>query len=136
MAQLVGFIVSDDDAFKKEVGRLARAGAIPVSVIDDRAARDGAAADIIIVDVRGDAASAMSNIERLRSGSPGAAIFAVALDNNPDVILQSMRAGANEFFTWPPAEEAFHSAVRRAAAPRRRARAPAASTRVVVRAKG
>ncbi|HJZ75823.1 MAG TPA: AAA family ATPase [Vicinamibacterales bacterium] len=136
MAQLVGFIVSDDDAFKKQVGRLARAGAIPVSVIDDRAARDGAAADIIIVDVRGDAASAMSNIERLRSGSPGAAIFAVALDNNPDVILQSMRAGANEFFTWPPAEEAFHSAVRRAAARRETAAKPSSTTLVFFGAKG
>jgi pilus assembly protein CpaE len=27
-----------------------------------------------------------------------------------------MRAGANEFFTWPPAEESFHGAVRRTAA--------------------
>ena len=44
MAQLVGLIVSEDDAFKKHFGRLLRAGAIPVSVIDDRAARESHAA--------------------------------------------------------------------------------------------
>jgi len=138
MAQLVGLIVSDDDAFKKQIGRTLRAGAIPVSVIDDRAARDGAAADLIIVDVRGDATSAMSNIERLRGGAPGAAIFAVALENNPDLILQSMRAGANEFFTWPPADETFHGAVRRTAARRETAAGakPSATTLVFFGAKG
>jgi len=138
MAQLVGLIVSDDETFKKQVGRLLRAGAIPVSVIDDRAARDGAAADLIIVDVRGDTTSAMSNIERLRGGAPGAAIFAVALDNNPDLILQSMRAGANEFFTWPPADEAFHGAVRRTATRRDTAAGarPSATTLVFFGAKG
>ena len=138
MAQLVGLIVSDDDAFKKQIGRTLRAGAIPVSVIDDRAARDGAAADLIIVDVRGDATSAMSNIERLRGGAPGAAIFAVALENNPELILQSMRAGANEFFTWPPADETFHGAVRRTAARRETAAGakPSATTLVFFGAKG
>jgi pilus assembly protein CpaE len=138
MAQLVGLIVSDDDAFKKQIGRTLRAGAIPVSVIDDRAARDGVAADLIIVDVRGDATSAMSNIERLRGGAPGAAIFAVALENNPELILQSMRAGANEFFTWPPADEAFHGAVRRTAARRETAAGakPSATTLVFFGAKG
>jgi pilus assembly protein CpaE len=137
MAQLVGLIVSDDDTFKKQVGRLLRAGAIPVSVIDDRAARDGAA-DLIIVDVRGDATSAMSNIERLRGAAPGAAIFAVAIENNPDLILQSMRAGANEFFTWPPADEPFHGAVRRTAARRETAAGakPSATTLVFFGAKG
>jgi len=138
MAQLVGLISSDDDAFKKQIGRQLRAGAIPVSVIDDRAARDGATADLIIVDVRGDATSAMSNLERLRAAMPGAAVFAVALENNPDLILQSMRAGANEFFTWPPADEAFHSAVRRTAARRETAAGarPSATTLVFFGAKG
>src|SRR5262245_34619543 len=138
MAQLVGLIVSGDEAFSKQIGRMLRAGAIPVSVIDDRAARDGAAADLIIVDVRGDATSAMSNIERLRGGAPGAQIFAVALENNPDLILQSMRAGANEFFTWPPADETFHGAVRRTAARRESAQGarPSAMTLVFFGAKG
>ena len=46
------------------------------------------------------------------------AIFAIALQADPDLILQSMRAGANEFFTWPPPEDTFHGAIRRTAARR------------------
>src|SRR2546423_1684267 len=57
MAQLVGLIVSEDDGFKKHFGRLLRAGAIPVSVIDDRAGRDRTPPDLVIVDTRGAAAS-------------------------------------------------------------------------------
>jgi hypothetical protein len=65
MAQLVGLIVSEDDAFKKHFGRLLRAGAIPVSVIDERGARY-TPPDLVIVDTRGDASSSMSSTERLR----------------------------------------------------------------------
>ena len=78
MAQLAGLIVSNDDAFRKHIGRMLRACAIPVAVIEDRAGREGAPPDLIIVDTRGDATSAMSNIERLRAGAPNAGIFAVA----------------------------------------------------------
>jgi pilus assembly protein CpaE len=115
MAQLVGLIVSEDDAFTKHFGRLLRAGAIPVSLIEDRGGQFTTPPDLVIVDTRGDASSTMSTIERLRASAPAAGIFAVALAADPELILQSMRAGANEFFTWPPAEEAFHGAIRRAA---------------------
>src|SRR6202035_5021698 len=57
MAQLVGLIISEDDAFKKHFGRVLRAGAIPVSIVEDRTGQ-GSAPDLIIVDTRGDAASA------------------------------------------------------------------------------
>ena len=113
MAQLVGQIVSEDEAFHKQIGRLLRTGAVPVSVVDERALREGLPPDIAIVDVRADAASALAAIERLRAGAPGAGIFAVALSADPDIILQAMRAGANEFFIWPPAEETFSGAVRK-----------------------
>src|SRR5215475_13927979 len=138
MAQLVGLIVSEDEAFKKHMGRLLRAGAIPVSVMDDRAKSDATPPDVVIVDARGDATSAMSSIERIRGANAGASVFAVALVADPDLILQSMRAGANEFFTWPPAEETFHSAVRRTAARRETAvgARPAATTLVFFGAKG
>ena len=138
MAQLVGLIVSQDDAFTKQVGRLLRSGAIPVSIIDDRQAHDNASLDLIIVDTRGDSSSAMSTIERLRGATPHAGIFAVALQADPDLILQSMRAGANEFFTWPPPEETFHGAVRRTAARREATQGarPAATTLVFFGAKG
>jgi DNA-binding NarL/FixJ family response regulator len=118
MAQLVGFIVSHDDAFKTQIGRLLRSGAIPVSIIDDRLASDNASLDLVIVDTRGDASSAMSTIERLRGAAPHAGIFVIALQADPELILQSMRAGANEFFTWPPPEQTFHGAIRRTAARR------------------
>jgi len=116
MAQLAGRIVTEDEEFRKHIARMLRSGAIPVGVLDDRVARDGTAPDIVIVDARGDSSSAMSTIERLRAGAPGAGIFAVALLPDPDLILQAMRAGANEFFTWPPADEPFTGAIRRTAA--------------------
>jgi pilus assembly protein CpaE len=115
MAQLAGLIVSQDDAFTKHVGRLLRAGAIPVSIIEDRGTQFTTPPDLVIVDTRGDASSTMSTIERLRASAPAAGIFAVALAADPELILQSMRAGANEFFTWPPDEESFHGAIRRTA---------------------
>src|ERR1019366_4320379 len=118
MAQLVGLIVSDDDDFRKQVGRLLRTGPVPISVIDDRVPREGTPTDVVIVDIRADASSAMAGIERLRAASPGAGIFVVALTGDPDLILQSMRAGANEFFVWPPAEDVFQGAIRRTAARR------------------
>ena len=138
MAQLVGLIVSEDPEFRKDAGRLLRSSPIPVSVIEDRGARDLATPDLIIVDARGDASSAMTTIERLRGGTPGAAIFAIALTADPDLILQSMRAGANEFFPWPPSEDTFHGAIRRTAARRESTQGarPAATTLVFFGAKG
>lgn len=116
MAQLVALVVSEDDAFVKHMGRLLRAGAIPVSVLDDRPTHDGAKIDLVLVDIRGDASSAMATIERMRDQSPNASIFVTALEAEPNLILESMRAGANEFFTWPPPEETFHGAIRRTSA--------------------
>jgi pilus assembly protein CpaE len=138
MAQLVGLIVSSDDSFTKQVGRLLRSGALPVGVIDERLARDNSAIDLVIVDARGDASSAMATIERLRAAAPHAGIFAVALQADPDLILQAMRAGANEFFTWPPPEETLHSAIRRTAARRETTQGarPTATTLVFFGAKG
>ena len=52
MPQLTGRVVSDDEDFKRDTVRLLRAGTIPVSVIDDRLARDGASPDMVVVDVR------------------------------------------------------------------------------------
>jgi pilus assembly protein CpaE len=55
------------------------------------------------------------------------AVFAIATAADPNLILQAMRAGANEFFPWAPGgatqesramEESFHGAVRRTAARR------------------
>src|SRR4051812_7548219 len=138
MAQLIGQIISDSDEFKKHIGRMLRSGAIPVSLLDERLARDGTSPDVIIVDIRGDASSAMAGIERQRAAAPGAGIFAVALAAEPDLIVESMRAGANEFFTWPPPDETFYGAIRRTAARRETAQGarPSATTLVFFGAKG
>jgi pilus assembly protein CpaE len=132
MAQLVGVIVSDDEAFKKHLNRLLRAGSVPVSVMDGGAQRETVAPDVVIADIRGDASSAMAGIERLRAASPGAGIFAVAQSAEPELILAAMRAGANEFFTWPPADETFHGAIRRTAARRETAQGARASATSLV----
>ncbi len=138
MAQLVGLIVSDDDAFKKQIGKLLRAGSVPDSVLDDKAQRETVAPDIVIADIRNDALSAMAGIERLRAASPGSGIFAVAQTAEPELILAAMRAGANEFFTWPPPDETFHGAIRRTAARRETSQGarPAATSLVFFGAKG
>src|SRR3954468_21334074 len=98
MAQLLGLIVSGDDDFRKQIGRLLRSGAVPVSVADDAGSRagtlkDGMTPDVIIVDIRADAPSARASIERLRAAAHGAGVFAVANNAEPDLILQAMRAG-------------------------------------------
>lgn len=138
MAQLTGIIVSHDEAFRKHLGRLLRSGSVPVSVLDDQEPRDGVPPDLVIVDIRGEIASAMSSIERLRASAPAAGIFAIAMTADPDLILHAMRAGANEFFIWPPAEETFHGAVRRTATRRETVAGakPAATTLVFFGAKG
>jgi pilus assembly protein CpaE len=138
MAHIAGLIVSADDSFRKQLGGLLRSGAVPVSVVDERGLKDGIPPDVVIVDIRADTASALATIERLRSEAPGIAIFAIALTADPDLILQAMRAGANEFFLWPPADDMFHGAIRRTAARREAAQGtrPAATTLVFFGAKG
>ena len=138
MAQLTAQIISQDEEFRGQAGRLLRSGPTPVSLVDERPAREGASPDLVIVDLRRDALLMMPTIERLRAASPGAGIFAIALVADSDLILQSMRAGANEFFTWPPSTEAFHGAIRRTAARQDSATGakPGAKTLVFFGAKG
>src|SRR5688572_10966070 len=118
MPQLTGRIVSDDEDFKKESVRLLRAGSIPVSVIDDRLARDGASPDLVVVDVRSNPPAAMEKMERMRAADAAVAIFAVAAEPNPELIVRAMRAGANEFFIWTPSQQAVNEAIERTAARR------------------
>src|SRR5581483_11416519 len=138
MAHIVALVASHEESFVKHIGRMLRSGAIPVSLVDERVARDLTTIDVFIVDARGDASAAMANIERVRGTAPNAGVFAVADTNDPNLILQSMRAGANEFFTWPPDSESFHGAIRRTAARRESAHGsrPAATTLVFFGAKG
>jgi pilus assembly protein CpaE len=138
MAQLVAQIQSSDEEFLRRMGRQLRSGPIPISVAEQRLPGDGAPPDLLIVDVRSDVPAALAGIERLRGSAPNAGIFAVAVAADPDLILQAMRAGANEFFVWPPADETFHGAVRRTASRRETVQGgrPAATTLVFFGAKG
>jgi pilus assembly protein CpaE len=126
MAQLNGLIVSDDGDFTTGISRRLRAGAVPVHVVDEHAAREGAAPDVVIVDIRVGVDSAMAMLEQLRSRWPAAAIFAVAAEVDADLVIHAMRAGANEFFAWPPPADALDEAIRRTAS--RRASVPSAAS--------
>ena len=148
MAQLAASVVSHDEEFKRHVSQLLRAGGVPIGIIEGRADSSGAGPDIVVVDLRADASSGMAAIERLRATQPSVAIFAIAGTAEPDLILQAMRAGANEFFPWVPGgqttasramEESFHGAVRRTAARRDAANAgarPPCVSHVFLGAKG
>ncbi|HWK08950.1 MAG TPA: AAA family ATPase [Vicinamibacterales bacterium] len=134
MAQLTAQIVSYDEEFKRNISKLIRACGVPVGIIEGGRSGEGTPPDLVVVDIRSDAASGMAAIERLRASSANLSIFAIAAAAEPDLILQAMRAGANEFFPWQggdqtPAsramEESFHGAVRRTAARREAATASA-----------
>lgn len=148
MAQLTAQVISFDEPFKQQVARLLRAGGVPVGIIEARTA-ESIGPDLVVVDIRGDASSGLAAIERLRAGNPNLAIFAIAGAAESDLILQAMRAGANEFFPWSGLtdgsasargmEESFHGAVRRTAARREAASAgakPPCVTHVFLGAKG
>src|SRR4051794_27649318 len=131
MAQLTAQVISYDEEFKRQIAGLVRACGVPVGIVEGRSA-EGTGPDLIVVDIRSDASSGMAAIERLRASSAGLAIFAIAAAADPDLIMQAMRAGANEFFPWNAAEgtqaaraaeESFHGAVRRTAARREAASA-------------
>jgi pilus assembly protein CpaE len=146
MAQLAVSIISQDEECKRHVSGMLRACGVPVGIVDERRAGDTTVSDVYIVDIRADASSGMATIERLRAAHPAVAIFAVAAVADPELILQAMRAGANEFFPWNNAtgashatEESFQGAVRRTAARRDAANAGARQpcvTHVFLGAKG
>jgi pilus assembly protein CpaE len=140
MAQLTALIVTSDEEFRREIGQLLRSSGVPVGVVEGggRVGAD-AAPDVALIDIRRDTVAGLSAIERLRGTYANLGIFAVAARTDPDLILQAMRAGANEFFTWPPASDPFHGAIRRTAARRESAKEasrPPSSTIVFLGAKG
>jgi pilus assembly protein CpaE len=148
MAQLTAQVVSYDDEFKRQIAKLIRACGVPVGIIEGGRSGEGSSPDLVVVDIRSDASSGMAAIERLRASSANMSIFAVAGGAEPDLILQAMRAGANEFFPWNGSdqtqaargmEESFHGAVRRTAARRDAANAgakPPCVTHAFIGAKG
>jgi pilus assembly protein CpaE len=122
MARLTASLQTLDDSFRTDVAALLRTTAVQVSLGDERTARAGAQPDLIFVDGRFDLDESLQGVERLRAENPVAVILFMAAEANPDLILQSMRAGANEFFAWPPSRSALDEALQRAAT--RRASSP------------
>jgi pilus assembly protein CpaE len=137
MALLTGLILSDDEAFRRDTAAVLRSGTTPITVTHEQTTAD-THPDLVLVDGRRDMGAALASIERLRAAAPGLSIFMVALDVSPDAILRAMRAGANEFLTWPPVQETVHEAIGRAAARRESSPAarPRATTSVFFGAKG
>jgi pilus assembly protein CpaE len=114
MAQLAALLITQDEDFRRQAAQLLRAAGVPIGLLEaHRSPSDQTQPDLALVDIRGDIASGMAAIEHLRASHPTVGIFAVAHVTDPDLILQAMRAGANEFFAWPVPEEAFQAAVRR-----------------------
>lgn len=132
MVLLTAQILTEDDVFRTSTADLLRSGAVPVSVVGERPTEEAFHPDIAIVDGRYRQADALAAIERLRVSAPAASIFMIALESTPDLILPSMRAGANEFLAWPPADGALDEAVARASA--RRSSSPANGSRGTVAA--
>lgn len=133
MARINGVVLSDDETFRAQIGALLRGGAVPIATIPESG---GQRADIVVIDARADLGAAMARAEHWRAANP-VGVFAIASDSTPDLILQAMRAGANEFFAWPPPEATFHDAVRRAAGRVvSSASAPVSQTIVFIGAKG
>jgi pilus assembly protein CpaE len=130
MARLSGTILSDDESFKAQLATQLRLSSVPVLVAD------GGTPDIVVVDGRHDVSAAVALVERLRAADATTGLFFVAADSNPDAILRSMRAGANEFFTWPPAKEALDEGIKRTAGRRAASAPPQATTMVFFGAKG
>ena len=64
-----------------------------------------------MVDIRGEGSPGLPALERVRAKWSAVSIFAVAGSSEPDVILQAMRAGANEFFAWSTADESSSGAM-------------------------
>src|SRR4029078_5005097 len=147
MAQLTAQVVSYDEEFKRQVARLVRACGVPVGIVEGRSA-EGTVPVLVVLDIGSDASSGMAAIERLRASSANMAIFAIATAAEPNLILQAMRARAQEFCPCTteegarPArdmEESFHGAVRRSAARREAASAsgkPPCVTHAFLGAKG
>ena len=135
MGQLSGRIVSQDNEFLSQIAHLMR-GATVTPLIEP-VKRETPPPDILVTDARGDATAAMHSIEQLRTWAPQSCIIAVADSADPNVILRAMRAGVNEFLTWPPSDEQFNDAIRRAAARQDSNQdAPLAKTMVFLGGKG
>jgi pilus assembly protein CpaE len=110
MAQLTVHISTTDPEFRAHVTKFLRASGTSVAMVDDRHAGVNPPT-LAIADIR-HGAKGIDAIERLRASWPTSSIFAIASSTQPELILQAMRAGANEFLAWP-LDDSFTAAIQR-----------------------
>jgi pilus assembly protein CpaE len=102
MAQLTAVIASRDQDFRTNITRRLRSSGLSISVVaDERHLVSGTGPDLVVSDIRAGSAAVQGSIERVRAMWASADIIAVAGGSEPEQILQAMRAGANEFVSWP-----------------------------------
>ena len=104
MARLSALVTIEDQTLRTAVVHALRTSGVALGLVEERASII-AVPDVVVVDIRGERSPGLPTVERLRAKWPAVSIFAVAGSLTPDVILQAMRAGANEFFAWPTAED-------------------------------
>ena len=75
--------------------------------------------DVCLVDFDQDRHSATLMAERIHSGLPGMALFAVSSKTQPDAILEAMRCGCSEYLSKPLDREQLVSAMVRIGARRK-----------------
>ena len=122
MAQLTAAIATRDEDFRTNITRRLRLSGLSIGVADEKHLGAGSGPDLVIADIRLGTSSVQWAVERVRTKWASADIIAVARGSEPEQILQSMRAGANEFVAWPLEQgqisifdEALRSALTRAA---------------------
>ena len=104
MALFSALVTTDDQELRTAIVRALRPCGVPLGVVEERAS--GTTAPVVaVVDIRRERSSGIPAVERLRARWPAAAIFAVVDSSESDLILQAMRAGANELLAWPTVEE-------------------------------
>ena len=127
MARLTSSIISNDEGFITPLSGILRSVSVSVELVDEPQPAGTSGLDVVMVDARAEVSGALSTVGNLRSADPSVAIFFIAAETNPELILRAMRAGANEFLTWPLDRSAFDEALDRVAA--RRASSPGATPR-------
>jgi len=110
MAQLVGLIVSEDRRSRSTSGRLLRSGAIPVSVLDERAGPTPPrarryAADLVIVDTVGRVVVDVEHRAPARRSRPGVESLPSRRAADPDLICSPCLRGQRSFSPGSPDEE-------------------------------
>lgn len=61
--------------------------------------------DVCIIDFDSNRGLAASRAEQIKAALPSTAVFALASDSRPELIIDAMRSGCSEYLMKPPARE-------------------------------